>query len=332
MQSKQSHKDFVNYLKERVSIFEIVSRSVKLKKTGRVWFGLCPFHAEKTPSLKINQESEYYYCFGCGARGDIFNFVMETEKLSFPESIEFIAHTYGIPIPKTYTAPGNGEDGNEIVYAAMNSAKDWFAQQLLSDAGLIARQYMESRGISMQFIEKFSLGFAPHQDGLISFLKNKKFSADVIAKTGIFMESSGSGSPNRFAGRLMFPILDKSGKCVGFGGRYLGKSVANTAKYINSPESEIFIKNKNLYGYGVAKRNPDKSIILVEGYLDVISLHQAGFCGAVAPLGTSISETQINMCWQVCDCPVLLLDGDEAGVKASYRWLDRILPLLQPGK
>ncbi|MDR3155535.1 MAG: DNA primase [Holosporaceae bacterium] len=333
MQSKQTRKDFVNYLKERISIFEIVSRKVKLKKSGRDWFGLCPFHSEKTPSFKINRESEYYYCFGCGSRGDIFNFVMETEKLSFSESVEFIANTYGISIPKTYYASaGLAESNDEIICSALNTAKNWFAEQLSAGAESTARQYLESRGISLKFVEKFSLGFGGDNDALIAFLKSRKFSTDVIMKTGIFVESGSSGLINRFAGRLIFPILNRGGKCVGFGGRYLGKSATNVAKYINSPESEVFIKNKNLYGYSMAKSSSNKNMILVEGYLDVISMHQAGFDVTVAPLGTSISETQINMCWQVCDCPILLLDGDEAGIKASYRWLDKILPLLQPGK
>lgn len=321
-------KDFIAFLKDKASIVDVVSRRVKLSRSGHDWCGLCPFHHEKTPSFKVNSDNGYYYCFGCGARGDVINFVMEYEKVKFPEAVEIIANMYGIQVPKDRRET---DTTAKMIYNVLEAAKNIFMKQLRSKFGTNAVEYLASRSISSESIEKFQLGFASRNVNLLGELKKLGFSQEIIMKSGIFfVTKEGQRVVNRYNDRLIFPILDSSGRCVGFGGRIMEKSDA--AKYINSPETEVFVKNHQLYGYNFAKRGKTRQITLVEGYMDVISMHQAGFDGAVAPLGTSISDTQIHMCWHVSDTPIISLDGDAAGIKASYRWIDKIMPELIPGK
>ncbi|MDR1334132.1 MAG: DNA primase [Holosporaceae bacterium] len=322
-------KEFIEFLKSKASIVDVISSRIRLRKSGKDWFGLCPFHKEKTGSLKVDPDKGYYYCFGCGANGDIINFVKDFDKINFVEAVELIANLYGIPVPrkeKNFTAP------NKPVLDALTEIKNWFVQQLKEPIGEEIRKYLEMRKISWESMEKFQLGYAPSNNKLLlQHLRKQGFSDEILQKTGAFNRYESGELVNRYNGRLIFPILDGVGKCVGFGGRILYKK-DNAAKYINSPETEIFIKSDHLYGYFLAKRGKSRQIVLTEGYLDVISMHQAGFDGAVAPMGTSISETQINMCWNVCNNPVISLDGDSAGLKASYRWIDKILPFLKAGR
>jgi len=323
------NKEFIDFLKSKVSIVEVISGKIRLRRSGRDWFGLCPFHKEKTGSFKVDADKGFYYCFGCGAHGDAIKFVQDFEKITFVEAVEFIANLYGIPLP----SPNEKAfiDPNKPVYDVMNEIKNWFMQQLKEPIGTEAVAYLKSRNISSESMEKFHLGFAPNNNYLFNYLIKKGFSYDILLKTGVYNRSKyNSELTCRYNGRLIFPIIDSIGKCIGFGGRILHYS-ADAAKYINSPETEIFTKSDHLYGYFLARRGQTREIILTEGYLDVISMHQAGFDGAVAPLGTSISEPQINMCWKVCNTPIISLDGDSAGIKASYRWIDKILPLLKAG-
>lgn len=324
------NKEFIDFLKDKVSIYDVISKRVRLRKSGKDWFGLCPFHKEKTGSFKVDVEAGYYYCFGCGAHGDAITFVQETEHISFAEAIEQLANQYGIPLPED-KKQREFIDPNKRIYDALSEIKNWFAAQLHEKVGSKAIEYLKFRKITDESISLFELGYAPNNNALQEHLKKKGFSVDILLKTGVFNKSKyGNELVNRYSSRLIFPIFDVSNRCVGFGGRILEKS--DIAKYINSPETAVFTKSHHLYGYSVARKKRASEIILTEGYLDVISMHQAGFSGAVAPLGTSISETQIGMCWKMCDTPVISLDGDIAGVKASYRWLDRILTVLQPGK
>lgn len=322
-------KDFVEYLKSRISIVDIVSARIRLHKVGNIWKALCPFHKEKTGSFHVDETKGLYHCFGCGAGGDSIKFVMNYEKVSFWEAIEIIANQYGIEIPKNDSV--QKEDPSARLFEIMNYSKNYFVESLNSKINSTARDYLNLRKISKEQVEKFQLGFAPTSSDLYNLLKKKGFSNDELVRTGIFIKSDYKNEfINRYKGRLIFPIIDARDKCVGFGGRILEKS--EKAKYINSPETEIYRKSQQLYGYNLARKGKSRQIIISEGYLDVISLHQAGFDGAVAPLGTAISPTQISMCWRVCDEPVIALDGDSAGVKASYRWIDRILTCLEPGK
>lgn len=355
---EKDFKDFLDALKEKVPILDIVSKHTKLTRRGRDWFGRCPFHSEKTGSFKVDPERGFYHCFGCGAHGDIIKFVMEVEKLSFPEALQNLAGVCGMVVPERREVNVAENDTKSKMYEIMEIAKNFFAEQLRVGEGrssgngsgsssssiAIAREYLKNRNISAESIAKFQLGFASNEERLLSYLKRSGFSEELILKTGIFFKGRYDNNLiGKFSERIIFPIIDSRGRCVGFGGRIIGQNSngdventpgkgSNVAKYLNSPESEIFIKNHQLYGYHIARRSRSADIVLVEGYMDVIAMHQAGFSSAVAPLGTTISETQINMCWKVCDNPIMCLDGDSAGIKASFRWLDRIMPLLIPGK
>lgn len=323
------NKEFFEYLKSRISIVDVISARIRLNRVGNVWKALCPFHKEKTGSFNVDESKGLYHCFGCGAGGDAIKFVMEYEKISFIEAVETIANQYGIAIPKKEEKIK--KDPRERLFKIMDYSKNYFADLLNSKNNSTARDYLNLRKIHKEQVKKFQLGFAPDNSDLRNQLQKKGFSDEELIRTGIFVKSSYRNElVNRYKGRLIFPIIDSRDRCVGFGGRILEKS--EKAKYINSPETEIYKKSEQLYGYNLARKSKSRQIIISEGYLDVISLHQAGFDGAIAPLGTSISSTQIHMCWKVCNNPIIALDGDAAGIKASYRWIDRILIELEPGK
>jgi len=323
------NKEFVEYLKSRISIVDVISARIRLQKVGTIWKALCPFHKEKTGSFNVDESKGLYHCFGCGAGGDAIKFVMEYEKVSFVAAIETIANQYGITVPKKEKKIER--DPKERLFSIMNYSKDYFIDSLNSKNHSVARDYLNLRKIHKEQIDKFQLGFAPNNSDLLNKLKKEGFSEEELIRTGIFIKSSYRNELiNRYKGRLIFPIIDSFDRCVGFGGRILDKS--EKAKYINSPETEIYKKSEQLYGYNLARKGKSRKIIISEGYLDVISLHQAGFDGAIAPLGTAISAHQIYMCWKVCNNPIIALDGDSAGVKASYRWIDKILAHLEPGK
>jgi DNA primase len=323
------NKEFFEYLKSRISIVDVISARIRLQKVGNIWKALCPFHKEKTGSFNVDESKGLYHCFGCGAGGDAIKFVMEYEKIPFIAAVEAIANQYGITIPKKEEKIE--KDPRERLFKIMNYSKDYFKDSLNSKNNSIARDYLNLRKIHKEQIDRFQLGFAADDSDLLHKLKKKGFSDDELIRTGLFVKSSYRNELiNRYRGRLIFPIIDPLNRCVGFGGRILEKS--EKAKYINSPETEIYKKSEQLYGYNLASKGKSRQIIISEGYLDVISLHQAGFDGAVAPLGTAISAYQIYMCWKVCNDPIIALDGDSAGIKASYRWIDKILAHLEPGK
>lgn len=323
------NKEFIEYLKSRISIVDVISARIRLQKVGNIWKALCPFHKEKTGSFNVDESKGLYHCFGCGAGGDAIKFVMEYEKVSFMAAVEAIANQYGITVPKKEKKIE--KDPKERLFSIMNYSKDYFIDSLNSKNNSVARDYLNLRKIHKEQIDKFQLGFAPNNSDLLNKLKKKGFSEEELIRTGIFIKSSYRNELiNRYKGRLIFPIIDSFDRCVGFGGRILDKS--EKAKYINSPETEIYKKSEQLYGYNLARKGKSRQIIISEGYLDVISLHQAGFDGAIAPLGTAISAHQIYMCWKVCNNPIIALDGDSAGIKASYRWIDKILAHLEPGK
>jgi len=219
----------------------------------------------------------------------------------------------------------------KIVYDVVAKINQYFIKQLQGDSGIRGREYLSSRNVTDESVEKFQLGYAPDNDELLRYLLKEGVDEKLLIRSGVFLKSQYSNKlVNRYSGRLMFPIFDAYSRCVGFGGRILDKS--KNVKYINSPETEIFSKHDLLYGYSLARHSKSRQIIIVEGYLDVIAMHQAGFDGAVAPLGTAINKSQIEMCWRVCDFPIVSLDGDNAGVTAAYRWIDRIFECLVPGK
>ncbi len=206
--------DIVEYIKNKVSILDVVSPRVKLRRQGKDWFGLCPFHSEKTASFKVDPGSGFYYCFGCGAHGDIFNFMMEFERITFPEALERIANTHGIPLPKKEIKPN---DLNKKNFDALETVKLWFANQLVSRSGSEALAYLEERKISRESIKKFQLGFAGDENNLLSYLNDQKISEATLQKIGVFSKNRFGKFYNRYSGRIIFPILDSAGKCIGFG-------------------------------------------------------------------------------------------------------------------
>ena len=315
-------KDFVEVLRTRISILDIISRRVKLTKRGHNYVGLCPFHHEKTGSFNVDPAKGMYHCFGCGAHGDMFSFIMQSENIGFMDAVKEIAELANITVPKFTKTPV--DESRYTVIEAMKFIKNYYMSKRKDRR---FSDYIALRGISADSVEKFEIGFADSSE-LYKEAVAAGFDGDTLQKTGAFYRYN-NAYRDKFIGRVIFPINDRSNRCIGFGGRSIdGKE----PKYLNSPETEIFKKSDNLYGYNLAKRGKYKDLILVEGYIDVVSMHDAGFDRTVACLGTTISENQIDLCWKISDSPIVMLDGDMPGVKGAHRWVMRILPKLEPGK
>lgn len=326
-------KSFLDEIRNRISMVELVGRRVALKKRGRDHWGCCPFHNEKSPSFKVSEDRDDYHCFGCGAHGSAFDFVMQTEGLSFPEAAERLAEAAGLEVPRI--APEQREKADHLsrLADANEAAAKWFQAQLRSSGGGEARDYLRQRGLGEEAIEEFRLGYAPDRnDGLKSALLERGFTEKELVEAGLLGQpDDGRSSYDRFRHRLMFPIGDRRNRVIAFGGRALGDA---RAKYLNSPESPLFDKGRSLYNHAMAREasRAAGTVIVVEGYMDVIALAEAGFRNTVAPLGTAVTEDQIGLLWQMTSEPVLCLDGDAAGLRAARRAAERALPLLKPGK
>ncbi len=323
---------FLETLRSRLSLAEIIGAKVKLTRKGREFSGLCPFHHEKTPSFTVNEEKEFYHCFGCGAHGDGIRFLMEAQNYTFMEAVKELAGRVGLPLPQEISsAETEPQEDLAPLKAALQEASAWFQKNLFHAKGTNALRYAEKRGLSRETLKKFSLGYALEgRHTLETYLKEKGFSTDVLVKSGLSVQGEPGSTPyDRFRQRFMFPIQDARGNMVGFGGRLLE---AGEPKYLNSPETPLFSKGKLLYGYVHAReKSAADPLLIVEGYMDVISLQQAGFKGAVAPLGTALTEDQILLSWRLAPDPILCFDGDGAGLKAAARAAERVLPLLKPG-
>lgn len=324
---------FMDDIRDRVGLADLVGRRVKLVRKGREHSGLCPFHNEKTPSFTVNEEKGFYHCFGCGAHGDIFSFVQNTESLNFPEAVEQLAGIAGIAMPEETPEEREREKRRVGLAEATEAAAIWFSAQLRADPGKAAMDYLAGRGLDDPAIGRFRLGFAPGKgDGLKQALTGQGYSEDVLVEAGLLgRPDDGRATYDRFRGRVIFPIADRKGRVVAFGGRILE---GDGAKYLNSPETPLFHKGRMLYNmdHAAPAVRDGADLIVAEGYMDVIALDRAGFHGAVAPLGTALTEDQIGALWKVADEPVLCFDGDEAGGRAAVRAADRALPLLRPGK
>jgi DNA primase len=323
---------FLAELRARVGLVELVGRRVKLVRRGREHTGLCPFHNEKTPSFTVNEDKGFYHCFGCQAHGGAIDFVIATEGLSFPEAVERLAAEAGMEVPRSAPRDREAEARRKNLYDVMQTAADWFAGQLLGVAGAGARDYLQGRGLTTASIERFHLGYAPEQRDLLkrTLLSRGLEEAQLIEAGLLIAPEDGGDSYDRFRNRLMFPITDRRDRIVAFGGRALG---TQRAKYLNSPETPIFHKGDLLYNLANARRpaRDENRLVLVEGYMDVIALDQAGLACAVAPLGTALTEAQLQASWRLVPEPVLCFDGDAAGQRAAQRAARRALPLLQPG-
>ncbi len=311
---------------------DLIGRRVKLVKRGREHTGLCPFHNEKTPSFTVNEDKGFYHCFGCSAHGGAIDFVMNTEGLSFPEAVERLAAEAGMEVPRSQPRDQAAEERRRNLYDVMQVAADWFEGQLAGMAGMAARDYLQGRGLSQGTISRFHLGLAPDgRDRLKRTLMDRGLEEGQLIEAGLLIKPEDGGeSYDRFRNRLMFPIADARGRVVAFGGRALGEQ---RAKYLNSPETPIFHKGELLYNLSNARKpaRDGDCLVVVEGYMDVIALDQAGLPFAVAPLGTALTEQQMTALWRLVAEPSLCFDGDAAGQRAAHRAAERALPLLKPG-
>ncbi|MGB0748487.1 MAG: DNA primase [Magnetospiraceae bacterium] len=326
--------NFLDELKARVTVSDIVGRRVKLVRKGREFSGLCPFHKEKTPSFTVNDEKGFYHCFGCGEHGTALDFVMATEGLGFREAVERLAATAGMEVPQDTPEERARSKKRQSLQEVMETAASWYARQLYDPQGAAALAYLRDRGLSEATIARFRLGFAPAGRNALKLAMEKAgVTEDQLVAAGLAIRpDDASRAPyDRFRGRVMFPITDRTGKVIAFGGRVLD---GGEPKYLNSPETELFHKGNVLYGLGQARSAIAKagSVIVVEGYMDVIALAQAGIEHAVAPLGTALTDDQIAELWRLAPNPVLCFDGDAAGQRAAARAADRALPSLKPGR
>jgi DNA primase len=320
-------------IRARLPVSQVVARKVALKRAGREFKGLSPFKQERTPSFTVNDHKGFYHCFASGEHGDIFTFLVKTEGLSFPEAVERLAQEAGVPLPEAAHRDERSEDERSRLYAVMDAAARFFTDQLAAPPGSEARRYLERRGLDADAIARFRLGYAPNsRSTLKEHLANKGFTAAEMTTSGMLV--AGEDIPisyDRFRHRIMFPITDLRGRVIAFGGRALDADAP--AKYLNSPETPLFHKGAVLFNAANA-RGParDKGqVIVVEGYMDVITLAEAGYPQTVAPLGTALTETQLQLLWRMAAEPVLCFDGDAAGRRAAFRAVDTVLPHLRPG-
>ncbi len=323
---------FLDDVRARVPLADVIGRHVKLTRRGREWLGLCPFHNEKTPSFTVNEDKGFYHCFGCQAHGSVFDFVMRREGLGFPEAVEKLAAEAGMQVP-TRTPDAEARDRARTTwFDAMASAADWFEGRLATGSGREARAYLKSRGLAEETVGAFRLGYAPRsRTTLKEALLTRSFTETQLVDCGLLVAPEDGGETyDRFRDRIVFPITDVRGRVVAFGGRALGEA---RAKYLNSPETPLFRKGGLLYNLAHARPaiRDQGSVVVAEGYMDVIALHQAGFVNAVAPLGTALTEDQLGLLWRLAPEPVVCFDGDAAGWNAAERAADRALPLLRSG-
>ena len=324
---------FLDELRARLPASEVIGRAIRLARRGREHVGLCPFHNEKTPSFTVNDDKAFFHCFGCGAHGDIIGFVMQHDGLPFPEAVERLAGEAGLSVPKP-TPEARARAAREAsLLEVLDKAAEWFARALARDDGAAARAYLDSRGVDAPAQARFRLGYAPGRGrALASLLAGEGIDEALALDAGLIRRAERAGeSFDFFRNRLMFPIADGRGRVIGFGGRVLGDG---QPKYLNSPEGPVFRKGRTLYNLAGA-RVPAReagTVIVAEGYMDVIALSAAGFDNAVAPLGTALTEDQLAALWRLAPEPVLCLDGDTAGRRAAARAAARALPLLGPGR
>ena len=318
-------EELIEEIRSRSDIVDVISGYVKLKRKGSSWFGLCPFHNEKSPSFSVSRDKQMYYCFGCGAGGNVFTFLMEYENFSFVEALQFLADRAGIQLPQQeYSKEARQEaDLKSQLLKIHKEAAQFYFYQLKSQNGKTAYQYLLDRGLSRETIVHFGLGSASRYSGaLYRYLKEKGYSDELLIQTGLFLQDEKRGMYDKFWNRVMFPIMDVNNRVIGFGGRVMGDG---KPKYLNSPETKIFDKSRNLYGLNFARSSRKKNLIACEGYMDVIAMHQAGFDNAVASLGTALTAAQASLMKRYTDEVLLLYDSDEAGRKAAVR----AIPLLR---
>jgi DNA primase len=330
---------FLDELRGRASLSQVVGRKVTwdARKSnqgkGDMW-APCPFHHEKTASFHVDDRKGYYYCFGCHAKGDAISFVRETENVSFMEAVEILAREAGMPMPERDPRAQEKSDRRSELAAVMEQAVQFFRLQLRTGGASAARDYLARRGLDQATLDRWEIGFAPDAwQALWDHLRGKGVAEELILEAGLAKPSQKGGKPyDTFRGRIQFPIRDAQGRAIAFGGRAMDPN--DNAKYLNSPETLLFDKGRSLYNLGPARVAAGKGapLIVAEGYMDVIALSEGGFGAAVAPLGTAITESQLQLMWRIAPEPIIALDGDTAGLRAAMRLIDLALPLLEAGQ
>ena len=312
-------EDLIEEVRMKNDIVDVISGYVKLQKKGSSYFGLCPFHNEKSPSFSVSRQKQMYYCFGCGAGGNVFTFIMEYENFTFVEALKMLAERAGVELPEMeYSKEAKEKADLRATLLEINKlAAKYFYAQLKSQSGSVGYQYLKKRGLSEETITAFGLGYSnKYSDDLYRYLKTKGYSDTLLAKAGLISIDEKHGVYDKFWNRVMFPIMDVNNHVIGFGGRVMGDA---KPKYLNSPETEVFDKSRNLYGLNRARTSRKSYFLICEGYMDVISLHQAGFTNAVASLGTALTTGHASLIKRYVNEVYLTYDSDEAGTKAALR-------------
>lgn len=325
--------DFLDEIRARIRVSDVVGRRVKLTRRGREFVGLSPFNNEKTPSFTVNDQKAFYHCFSSGKHGDVFSFLQEVEGLSFPEAVERLAEEAGLEVPRQSARSKQAAEAQRSLLDVVELAAQYFEQALQGTQGEEARRYLQTRKLLPKTWKTFRLGYAPdNRTGLIGFLTSKDVSRELMEQAGLLSKRDDGDFQDKFRNRIMFPIADVRGRIIAFGGRALEKD-SHRPKYLNSPETPLFHKGRVLYNHHSARSaaHESQSVLLAEGYMDVIALAQGGFQNAVAPLGTALTADQLSLLWRMAPEPILCFDGDRAGLKAAHRAIDLALPLLKPG-
>ena len=311
--------DLIEEIRMKNDIVDVISGYVKLQRKGSSYFGLCPFHNEKSPSFSVSPGKQMYYCFGCGAGGNVYTFIMEYENYTFVEAVKMLAERAGVELPEMeYSREQKAQaDRKALLLEIQKQAANFYYDQLRQEAGRQAYGYLTGRGLSDETIKKFGLGYSSkYSDMLHRYLKQKGYSDELLKDSGLFQFDEKRGMHDKFWNRVMFPIQDVNGRVIGFGGRVMGDG---KPKYLNSPETKIFDKSRNLYGLNIARTSRKKNLIICEGYMDVIAMHQAGFTNAVASLGTALTSGHASLMRRYTEEVLLTYDSDEAGRKAALR-------------
>ena len=324
----------LNEIKDKISVSQVVEKTVQLKKRGKEFVGLSPFTKERTPSFTVNDEKQFYHCFSTNKHGDIFTFLVEVGGLSFPEAVEKLADEAGVQLRTFSPAEEEKFNKSKKLYEALEISKSFFSSQIFDNDNSSALKYLKNRGLSNDIINSYEIGYAPKGNKLEKFLISKGVSHEIMTLAGMTIkdENKKDNFYDRFRNRIIFPIRDIRNRVVGFGGRVI--NVEDQPKYLNSPETPVFHKGGLLYNFSKIRPNikNNDNLIVVEGYMDVVSLASKGLHNAVAPLGTALTETQLNLLWKETDSPIICFDGDKAGKQASFRASEIALKLLKPNK
>lgn len=317
-------------LRARITLSTVVMRTTKLTKAGREWKACCPFHDEKTPSFYVNDQKGFYHCFGCGAHGDVISWMTEQRGLSFIDACKELASEAGMEVPAPDPVAAKKAERRAELVDVTSEAQEWFVDNLRSADGRAAMQYLTDRGLKPEILKEFGFGFAPENKQALNNALSR-FDDRMLVESGMRIKTDDGTTYDRFRGRVMLPIQDARGRVIAFGGRIM-QSRDGVAKYLNSPDTPLFDKGRTLYNLhraAPASRQTGR-VVVVEGYMDVVALAQAGIADAVAPLGTALTEMQLAMLWRMVEVPVLCFDGDTAGQRAAMRAITRALPMLAP--